>query len=245
MKRPFFAVIGGMGTLATESYIRSIDKMSNAATDQDFLDYVVFNDASVPDRTDFMLGKSSDDPFPIIADDVEKATAIGASFITLPCNTAHFMLPRLQQLTDVPILNMLTGAVERMKMTLPVETHPRVGFMGTEGSRRSGIYQHHIEDAGYTFVTPNDDLQQRIDSLIYNDVKSGGPLNHERYRYVIDTFLNKSIDSPYRCDIVVLGCTELSVLNEKFPLPSLPIIDAQIILAEDTVLRAKKLREQQ
>lgn len=245
MKRPFFAVIGGMGTLATESYIRSIDKMSNAATDQDFLDYVVFNDASVPDRTDFMLGKSADDPFPIIADDVEKATAIGASFITLPCNTAHFMLPRLQQLTDVPILNMLTGAVERMKMTLPVETHPRVGFMGTEGSRRSGIYQHHIEDAGYTFVTPNDDLQQHIDSLIYNDVKSGGPLSIERYRYVIDTFLDKSTDSPYRCDIVVLGCTELSVLNEKFPLPSLPIIDAQIILAEDTVLRAKKLREQQ
>ncbi|WEV46190.1 amino acid racemase [Bifidobacterium sp. ESL0690] len=242
MRRPFFAVIGGMGTLATESYIRLIDKMSDATTDQDFLDYVVFNDASVPDRTDFMLGDSTDDPFPVIADDISKATAIGASFITIPCNTAHFMLPRFQELTDVPILNMLTGAVERMKATLPVSTHPRVGFMGTEGSRHSGLYQHEIEAAGYIFIEPDDELQKRIDSLIYDDVKSGGPLDLGRYRYVVDTFLDKSASAPYRCDIVVLGCTELSVLNEAFPLPDRPIIDAQTILAEDTVTRAKALQ---
>ena len=37
----------------------------------------------------------------------------------------------------------------------------------------------------------------------------------------------------------MLGCTELSVLNEAFPLPQLPIIDAQAVLVEDTVSRAK------
>ncbi|MDF7664137.1 amino acid racemase [Bifidobacterium sp. ESL0763] len=242
MNKPFFAVIGGMGTLATESYIRLVDRLTGARDDQEFLDYVVFNDASVPDRTAFMLGDSADDPFPVIADDIAKATAIGASFITIPCNTAHFMLPRFQELTEVPILNMLTGAVERMKATLPVATHPRVGFMGTEGSRHSGLYQREIEAAGYTFVEPDDTLQKRIDSLIYDDVKSGGPLSQERYRTVIDTFLDPVASGGYGCDIVVLGCTELSVLNEAFPLPQLPIIDAQTILAEDTVARAKALR---
>lgn len=246
MRRPFFAVLGGMGTLATESYIRLIDKLTDAQADQEFLDYVVFNDASVPDRTAFLLGRSDDDPYPVLADDVEKATAIGASFITIPCNTAHFVLPKLQKLTDVPFLNMPHGAVERMKTTLPVATHPRVGFMGTEGSRHIGLYQREIEAAGYTFVEPDDELQARIHSLIYNDVKGGGPLDLGRYRLVIDTFLDKS-DSPlakYRCDIVLLGCTELSVLNEAFPLPNLPIIDAQGVLAEDTVALAKSLREQ-
>ena len=50
MKRPFFAVLGGMGTLATESYIRLVNRATHAHCDQDYLDYIVFNDSSVPDR---------------------------------------------------------------------------------------------------------------------------------------------------------------------------------------------------
>ena len=41
MRRPFFAVLGGMGTLATESYIRLVDQLTHAHTDQEYLDYVV------------------------------------------------------------------------------------------------------------------------------------------------------------------------------------------------------------
>ena len=72
-----------MGTLATESYIRLVNRETHAHSDQEFLDYVVFNDAAVPDRTAFIIGQSDDDPFPIIADDIDKATAMGASFIVL------------------------------------------------------------------------------------------------------------------------------------------------------------------
>ena len=64
MRRPFFAVLGGMGTLATESFIRLVNRAVPTHTDQDFLDYVVFNDASVPDRTAFILGRSGDDRSP-------------------------------------------------------------------------------------------------------------------------------------------------------------------------------------
>ena len=78
MKRPFFAVLGGMGTLATESYIRLVNAATHAHSDQEYLDYVVFNDASVPDRTAFIVGESDDDPFPVIADDIDKASAMGA-----------------------------------------------------------------------------------------------------------------------------------------------------------------------
>ncbi|MDO4913427.1 MAG: aspartate racemase, partial [Bifidobacteriaceae bacterium] len=44
------------------------------------------------------------------------------------------------------------------------------------------------------------------------------------------------------CDAVMLGCTELSVLNEIFPHEDLPIIDAQAVLVEQTVVRAKQLQ---
>ncbi|MCI1217535.1 aspartate/glutamate racemase family protein [Bifidobacterium crudilactis] len=240
MMRNFFAVLGGMGTLATESYIRLVDKATQAHQDQEFLDYVVFNNASVPDRTQFILGESNEDPFPYIADDVLKATEIGASFITLPCNTAHHFFDRLQALTPVPILHMPNEALAEMIRRYPVESHPRVGFMGTEGSLNSGIYRKGVEAAGYAFEEPDAALQKDISYLIYHDVKDTGVLERDRYEAVLDTMLKQR-----HCDVVILGCTELSVFNEAFPMPELPIIDAQEILAVNTVARAQLLRSQQ
>ncbi|MCI1636081.1 aspartate/glutamate racemase family protein [Bifidobacterium sp.] len=237
MMRNFFAILGGMGTLATESYVRLVDKATHAHQDQEFLDYVVFNNASVPDRTQFILGQSTEDPFPFIADDVKKATAIGASFITLPCNTAHHFFDRLQALTPVPIMHMPKEAVAELIKRYPVESHPRVGFMGTEGSLNSGIYREGVEAAGYTFEEPGETLQKEISYLIYHDVKDTGVLERERYEAVLNAMLTQ-----HHCDVVILGCTELSVFNEAFPMPDLPIIDAQEILALNTVSRAKVLR---
>lgn len=240
MRRPFFAVLGGMGTLATESFVRLVDQAADAHGDQEFLDYVVFNDAGVPDRTAFILGDSADDPFPVIADDIVKATAIGASFIVLTCNTAHYFYDRFQELTPVPILHMPRGAVARLASRYPAPRFPRVGFLGTEGSRASGVYRRAVEEAGYTFVEPDDAMQSRITSLIYDDVKGSGDLNLGRYESVLRDMLDPS--GPCRCDTLILGCTELSVLNEAFPMPQLPVVDAQAVLVDDTVTRAKALR---
>ena len=184
-----------MGTLATESYIRLVNRATHAHCDQDYLDYIVFNDSSVPDRTAYILGESDENPFPVLADDIEKATAMGASFIVLTCNTAHYFYDDFQALTTVPILHMPRGAVARMAQRYPKDRFPRVGFLGTVGSRKSGVYKRAVEEAG-----------------------------------------------PCACDTLVLGCTELSVLNEAFPLPQLPVIDAQAVLVEDTVARAEALR---
>lgn len=234
--KKFFAVLGGMGTLATESYVRLLNKATGAHNDQEFLDYVVFNDASVPDRTEFILGRSTMNPFTAIADDIRKATAIGASFITLPCNTAHYFFDELQAETNIPILHMPQAAVAQMSAQYPSSTHARVGFMGTEGSLSSGIYQQRLEQEGYEFVTPDARLQEDISYLIYHDVKDTGIFSKERYLHTVETLLHD-----LHCDVVLLGCTELSVLNEAFPMPELPIIDAQEVLAYETVRLARKI----
>lgn len=240
MQRPFFAILGGMGTLATESYIRILNQRTHAHTDQDYLDYIVFNDASVPDRTAYILDHTKENPFIPLADDIEKATSLGASFIVLTCNTAHYFFDDFQKLTRVPILHMPRLAITHAQSLYAPHTHPRVGFLGTCGSRVSRVYEREITACGYEFILPDDDLQARITSLIYDDVKGTGNLNEERYLEVIDTFLNKK--GSYQCDVVVLGCTELSVLAEAFPQPKLPLIDAQSILVDVTIAQARLLR---
>ena len=237
MMRPFFAVLGGMGTIATESFIRTVDRLTDAHTDQEFLDYLVFNDAGIPDRTRFILDQGAANPFPPLADDIHKANAIGTSFITMPCNTAHHFYNRLQELSAAPIINMPRETLEWIARRYPRTSHPRIGFMGTMGSISSDIYRIPVEQAGYEFVTPDEPLQREIDALIYLDVKGGRTFDERRYLHPIEALLHNR-----HCDVVVLGCTELSVLNEAFPHHELPVVDAQEVLAHRTVEMARHLR---
>lgn len=39
----FFTILGGMGTLATESYVRLLNNKTETHKDQDYLDYIVGN----------------------------------------------------------------------------------------------------------------------------------------------------------------------------------------------------------
>ena len=41
--KKFFTILGGMGTLATESYVRLLNKKTETHKDQDYLDYIVGN----------------------------------------------------------------------------------------------------------------------------------------------------------------------------------------------------------
>ena len=180
-----------MGTLATESYIRLVNRATHAHCDQDYLDYIVFNDSS-PCRTAprIILGESDENPFPVLADDIEKATAMGAKF-----HCAHLQYPRTISMTisgvdDGADSAYATRAVARMAQRYPKDRFPRVGFLGTVGSRKSGVYKRAVEEAGYTFVEPTDELQARITSLIYDDVKGSGELNLERYESVLRDMLD-------------------------------------------------------
>ena len=53
--KKFFTVLGGMGTMATESYLRILNSRTPATKDQDYLNYLLVNDATVPDRTSYIL----------------------------------------------------------------------------------------------------------------------------------------------------------------------------------------------
>lgn len=55
-------IIGGMGPLATVKLFEKIVLLTNAETDQEHLHILVDNNTSIPDRTDFILGKTSTNP---------------------------------------------------------------------------------------------------------------------------------------------------------------------------------------
>ena len=79
----FFSIIGGMGTIATESYVRLINHRVKIARDQDYLNYILVNDAQVPDRTAYIKDHSKPNFFYDLKDDVEGQDKLGTDFMVM------------------------------------------------------------------------------------------------------------------------------------------------------------------
>ena len=128
----FFSIIGGMGTIATESYVRLINHRVKIARDQDYLNYILVNDAQVPDRTSYIMDHSKPNFFYDLKDDVLGQAKLNPDFFVMPCNTAHYFYDDLAALTDIPFLHMMRIAVHNFIDNYPDEK--KIGLIATEGS---------------------------------------------------------------------------------------------------------------
>ena len=88
----FFTILGGMGTLATESFIHTLNERTEAYRDQDYLNYIVVNHATIPDRTDYIKNPSLENPEEKLIDDIKIHSQLSPKIFVVPCNTAHYYL---------------------------------------------------------------------------------------------------------------------------------------------------------
>ncbi len=231
----FFSILGGMGTMATESFVHLLNERVVTHKDQDYLNYVLFNHATVPDRTAYILDATNDSPLPYLLDDIEKQNLLKPDFIVLTCNTAHHFFDTLQAATPIPILHMPKEAVKEVMKQKEVG---KVAFFGTTGSVKAGIYETQMRQAGLEVYLPTEKLQDKINHLIYHDIKENDFLNQSLYVEI----LKDAVDAG--CKQIILGCTELSLMEASFGQHDYPVIDAQSVLVDRTIERALALRNE-
>lgn len=233
----FFTIIGGMGTSATETYLHQLNERTPATNDQEYLNYILVNHATVPDRTDYILDHSKPSPLPPLLTDFKQQAALKPDFFTLPCNTAHYFYDELTKATDIPILHMPREAVKWIGQNLP--NAKKVGLISTEGTRADHIYDDEIKNAGYELVLPDDKIQQQTNELIYANVKEKNSVDRALYHEILRQMFEEK-----GCDTVVLGCTELSLAQDREPYTKHPVTDSQSILVDKTIELAKKYAQE-
>ncbi|AYG01353.1 aspartate/glutamate racemase family protein [Lactococcus allomyrinae] len=230
----FFTILGGMGTLATESFIHTLNRRTDAHRDQDFLDYIVVNHATIPDRTAYIKDSSLENPEEKLIEDIKIQSVLNPKFFVIPCNTAHYYFEELQNATRIPILHMPRIAVERIREQFA--DSKRIAVLATEGTILTGVYREELEAQGYEAVIPDEELQEKVNRLIYQEVKENKNLNFELYHEILSDVKKKM-----NCEVMILGCTELSVLYEEYQLDSeFNIIDAQAETVRRTLLMMEK-----
>ncbi len=231
-RRPPVGVIGGVGPQATAYFLDMVVRLTAAERDQDHLDMVVLNHASIPDRTAFILGRSDENPGPVMAEDARRLAAFGVDFLVLPCNTAHHFTQEIEAAVDVPLVNIVAETVAEVRRRVADLT--AVGLLATSGTVRAGVYQRAIEAAGARTVLPDEEGQASLMRIIYEQVKAGRPVDVEEFRALVASLRARGAEA------VVLGCTELSVVAADFDLlaqdPAL--VDSLDVLARRTIERA-------
>jgi len=225
MKKQTLGIIGGVGPLATMFIGEMIVRRTKATKDQEHVHTIIDNDTNIPDRTAFILDKTKENPVPVLIEDAKKLASVGANLIAIPCNTAHTFYDELAQGSPIPVLHMIRETAKRAN-DLGAK---RVGVLATTGTLTSRMYQDALEEFGITPVIPDDQMKEKVMAIIYDYVKAGKDVTQEDWLPIEEAML--AMD----CDRIVLGCTELSIVNRDLKLSD-KYIDSLIVLAECAIL---------
>ncbi|MCL6641846.1 MAG: amino acid racemase [Candidatus Bipolaricaulota bacterium] len=226
MNTRIIGILGGMGPAATVELFRRIVAYTPAQCDQDHIPIVIDNNPQIPDRGPFIL-KGGPDPRPALCRSARTLERMGASFIAMPCNTAHAFLPYLRKAVRIPFLDMIAE-------TAKVITEPRVGLLATETTVRTRLYHDACEVYGIEVLTPFSDDQARIMEIIY--AMKGGVLDGTMRRDLraIAYGLHER-----GAQALIVGCTELSLIVSQDDFAG-PVYDALDILAHAAVRWAQQ-----
>ena len=231
-------ILGGMGPLATQLFYRMIIEKTDANCDQEHLNMIILNHATMPDRTKEILSGRTEELFELLLKDAKMLEDNGAGVIAIPCNTSHVLIGRLQENVGIPIINMVEETVNHIR-----ETHEgedlKIAVLATDGTINMGLYQKALERAGITPVVPQPESQKLVMKIIYDGVKNGGPIDFSDFLAIQKDIFDQG------CQAAILACTELSCFKEMYNLPQF-YIDAMGMLTEKSILACGgKIKEQE
>ena len=230
-------ILGGVGPLASVYFADLLVCGTDADCDQAHIPFYLYNDACIPDRSAYLLGRSPESPLPALVDGVKKLASMGSDLIVVTCNTAHYFYDEMASAVDVPVLNIIETAVDAAEKKAP--RLKKFGILATDGTVKGEVYDRVADRRGLQCVAPSEETQEAVMKLIY-DVKVGKDVDPA----VILRAAQELEDAG--CEAVILGCTELSVVARRYRLPDEDpaLVDAMTALAAACVaLCGKKWKE--
>ena len=161
-------IVGGMGPAATADLMKKITDMTDADCDQEHIHLLIDSNVNIPDRTAAIL-HGGENPVPELLAASKRLESIGADFLIMPCNTAHWFIPALECEVGIPFLNM-PAETARLLKEMDVET---AAVLATDGTVQSGLYEEALRAEGISAIYPDDEQQKTVMSLVYDYIKRG------------------------------------------------------------------------
>jgi aspartate racemase len=232
MPEKIIGILGGMGPEATIDLFYKIIKSTPAGKDQEHLRIIIDNNPKIPDRTAAILGKG-EDPLPALQETARNLEKAGADFIIIPCNTAHYFLPLIQESVKIPILNIIEETAKETRKRIP--QIQKVGLLASIGIYEMEIYHQQFKKFNIEVISPEEKDKEEVMKAIYA-VKAGNL--SEGIKRSILKIAQKLIDKG--AEVIIAGCTEIPLILKEGDV-SVLLIDPTQVLAKAAVQKARLL----
>jgi aspartate racemase len=151
---------------------------------------------------------------------IQGLTNAGADFVIMAANSPHAVFPELEEQSKVPMISIAEETIKKAKK----ERMKRLLLTGIKHTMQSPFYKEVGKKYGIEIVTPSGKEQDRINSIIFDELCLG-VFNESSKKRIL------SIIESYPLDGVVLGCTELPLLIEQKD-TSIPLLNTSEIHVE-------------
>ena len=232
MKKKTIGILGGMGPEATVYLFNLIIKATAAAKDQDHARILVWNDPTVPPRTDAIFGLGPS-PLPRLLAGAKVLQRGGADLIVMPCLTAHYYAGRIAARSKLPLVNLIDESLREAKRRIPGLR--KAGLLASSGTVQSGLFHKHYARGGIEVMAPEPDEQRAVmDAIIGRQgIKAG--FTTGRPRAVIVRAARRLVKRG--AEAVIAGCTEVPLVLRPSDL-DVPLIEPMGIAAAACLKKA-------
>ncbi len=220
-------VLGGMGPLATIKIVEKIIDLTIASRDQDHIPMLICNNPTIVDRT-YSICKRESLIYDMLVDELKVLEKAKVERIIMPCNTAHYYINKLQKLCNIPIINMVSTTLNYIERSFP---NQKVTVFGTIGLYAGEVYDR-FKPSGVKLRMPPDSIRTSIMRMITNIKETGNLIdNASLLQEHIKMCVLEGIN------VIILACTELSMLNKYVSCHNVDIVDAAEVLAIGAILQ--------
>lgn len=209
-------IIGGMGPEATLDLMRRVLAKTPAQDDQDHIHLIVESNPKIPSRIAHLIDGTGADPTPELTRIAQNLQRAGAEALAIPCNTAHAYAHSIRRAVSIPLLDMVQLTVDQIAESRRVA---RVGLLASSAVLATDLYARSFANHGVALVHP--ERQDQVMAMI-KAVKRGetGPeIQAELARIALDL--------AGQADVLLIGCSELSVISAGISAPFVDSLDVQ------------------
>lgn len=233
--RPLLIILGGMGPMAgVHLHQLVVHHETRAAIDQAHLEVIHVSCADrIPDRSQFLMGCAKVNPGLVAADVIEPYLALlesqGRDYrLLIPCATFH-----AAAILEAFFSASRPGLQERFVSLIPPAVRAasraaadgRIGYLATEGSVAAGVWRDEVLARQQVAVDFPAQLQALVQRAIYDPEYGIKAVSGPRTESVA------SIDRALRffreegVASVILGCTDLALVQDELDAAGLTLID--------------------
>jgi len=204
-------ILGGMGALATADFFGKVLTATPAQGDADHVPLLIQSDPRIPARPAAIL-HGGQSPLPQLLAGRDRLIAAGAMALAMPCNTAHFWFADLAKDCSVPFISIVEASIGELS-TL-ADAGAQIGLIATRATLVAHIFDAPLKLAGYTPLTPDDNMMEALVLPGIALVKAGQTAQGgQLIEQAVQALLQRGASA------VVLACTETPVALDAVASP--------------------------